>query len=320
MSFYSPFAPNRRLARTFTLAGVAGYALPALAQTAGSCQISIGYGAAAVAGSTPTAVPGLTLLSVGILAASLGVLAWHKRPGASKMLALALWTSAGVLGMEGGNGVIQAVRAAGPYEFSNPSGGSVVDNAIAYSSPAPLITITNTSGVAVKITSNANISESGSCTVGSQIAPGAACTTSAVCSGPPPQLLSVVTEPTVDCDFSQPPLYTQTSSSANGNLTFAIYPPMLTSNPVFNPGSVSVPSNFSYTPGPQLIIDQSTGQPTNANQASAGIATVTSQAPTGYAFDNSNPPATTRTWNLAYGGCIRNTGNGNGNNGNNGNG
>lgn len=297
------FAFKRYLAPALAFAATAGYSMTALAQaTQGACQISVGYGPATIPPAAPSAVPGLTLFSVGILAAALGVLAWHKRPrGGHKAWAVALWASASLLGMQGGDGLIQAVRAAGPYEFSNSSGGIVADSSIPYANPAPLITITNTSGVNVKITSNANAAETGSCTTGANIAPGGSCTTSAVCSAPQPQLLTVVADPTITCDYSLPALDSASWHNPDGSDGGVyIIPPLLGSAPVFSPSGVVPAPTFSYTRGPALILDPATGQPTNYAEASAGTATITSVAPAGYAFDTNVPPSTTKTWNLPY--------------------
>lgn len=160
--------------------------MSALAQAApDACQVSLGYVAAALPAAP---VPGLTSVSMAVLAALLGGLAWHSqrtRRGA-KAWAVALWASAGMLGVQGGDGLVQAVRAAGPYEFTNPAGGTVTDATIPYAIPTPLLTVTNTSGVPVTITSNTNPAETGTCTVGATIASGSSCTTAAVCLAPPP--------------------------------------------------------------------------------------------------------------------------------------
>lgn len=184
----TPHAPRCRaigakrcFTRILTFAGMAGCALPALADTAAYCRISLDYAPALAATAAPTAVPGLTLFSVGILAATLGIFAWHKRPAAGKVLAVALWASAGLLTAQGGDGLMQAVRAAGPYEFTSTTGGTLADASMPYADPSPLVTVTNTSGVRVKITGNTNTAEAGSCTVGAEIAPGGSCTTQSIC-------------------------------------------------------------------------------------------------------------------------------------------
>lgn len=179
---YRSIGAKRCLIRTSALLASAGIAMPALAQSVIRCKISLDYSAVATAAATPTAVPGMTLFSVGILAAVLGVLAWHKRPGAGKVLAAALWASAGLLTAQGSDGLVQSVRAASPYYFSATSGGTVSDT---FQSPiyeAPAVTVTNTSGVRIKITGNTNKDESGSCTVGTEIAPNGSCTAAPACS------------------------------------------------------------------------------------------------------------------------------------------
>jgi len=302
-----PFLP--RPTRVLVFAATVGSSMAALAQSApGTCQVSLGYVAAALPAAAP--VPGLTSVSMAVLAALLGGLAWHSqrtRRGA-KAWAVALWASAGVLGMQGGEGLVQAVRAAGPYEFSNPAGGTVADAAIPYASPAPLLTVTNTSGVSIRIASNANAAETGSCAVGTTLAPGSSCTTAAVCTAPPPEppapvLLTVLTDPTAGCDFTQPPLYTKSWSGAAGaSVTYSLFPAVLASGPTFAPSSANVTTTFTFTQGPELLLDPATGQPTNLDQA-AGVLNFTSQAPSGYAFDTNNPPGTVKTWSVPSPGC-----------------
>lgn len=164
--------------------GLAGFSMSAYAQ---SCSISVGYQAAV--SNNISSVPSLGTLGLAALAAALGILAWRKRHtldregGVRKWMPAVLLASAGILGMQGGNGFIQSVRAAGPYEFSSPTGGTVEDLNMAYEEPSPVITITNSSGKRIRISSNANPDETGTCVVGAEIAPGASCTTQAVCGG-----------------------------------------------------------------------------------------------------------------------------------------
>ncbi|WP_422842505.1 midcut-by-XrtH protein [Acidovorax sp. M2(2025)] len=303
-----------RPTRVLVFAAAASGSMAALAQSApGTCQVSLGYVAATLPGAAP--VPGLTSFSMAVLAALLGGLAWHSqrtRRGA-KTWAVALWASAGLLGMQGGDGLVQAVRAAGPYEFNNPAGGTVADAAIPYASPAPLLTVTNTSGVSIRIASNANAAETGSCAVGATLAPGSSCTTAAVCAAPPPpappppappplQLLSVLTEPTAACDMTQP-LYVKTWTLGLNSATYTIYPPRLATAPTFSPSDASVTTSIAYTQGPELIANPATGGAINLDQAAAGVLTVTALAPSGYAFDANTPPSTVKTWNLPYQQC-----------------
>ncbi|WP_423456562.1 midcut-by-XrtH protein [Ottowia sp. VDI28] len=164
--------------------GLAGFSMSAHAQ---SCGISVGYQAAV--SNNISSVPSLGTLGLAALAAALGILAWRKRHtldregGIRKWMPAVLLTLAGILGMQGGNGFIQSVRAAGPYEFSSATGGTVEDLNMAYEEPSPFITITNSSGKRIRISSNANPDETGTCVVGAEIAPGSSCTTQAVCGG-----------------------------------------------------------------------------------------------------------------------------------------
>ncbi|MFE1572863.1 midcut-by-XrtH protein [Comamonas odontotermitis] len=309
MFFSVPQAPKRSAALTLSLAGTLVSPISAFAQaTNGYCQISLGY-SGVVAVAPPSAVPGLTLFSVGILAAALGVLAWHYRHSTGKILALGLWASASLLTAQGGEGMVQAARAAAPYEFSNPSGGMVTDSAIAYTNPAPLITVTNTSGARIKVTSNANAGETGSCSVGTEVAPNGSCTTVSQCTAPSAQLLTVSADPTVACDFDPAHLlYTVQSHDDPQNpsyyIDYSIYSPMLTSVPVLTPSNPSVITTFTYTPGPKPTVDPITGSVTNLLEIGSGTAMVTMQAPIGYTFDSNDPLANTKTWNIPYQGCL----------------
>lgn len=175
--------------RLTALAGAAAADAPAWAQS--MCQISLGY-APVVTSSPPgpTAVPGLGMTSIGLLVATMGVAVWRKNRIAGRngrqFLSVALLASAGLLLTQGADGLVQSVRAAGPYELSNPMGGTLAFNDIPASTPAPTITVTNTSGVALRITQNANGNETGTCIPGMALAPNGSCTTQAVCPMPPP--------------------------------------------------------------------------------------------------------------------------------------
>ena len=85
-------------------------------------------------------------------------------------------------------------------------------------------------------------------------------------------------------------------------MTYSLYPAVLASSPTFAPDSASVTTTFTFTQGPELILDPANGQPTNLDQA-VGVLNVTSQAPSGYAFDTNNPPATIKTWSVPSPGC-----------------
>ena len=166
-----------RMGGVLAALGMAMASAPAWA----ACQISLGYSPA----SSP--VPSLTVASVAVLATALGALAWSRRSGMGsagrKLLLLAVCGSAGLLAVQTGDGLIQTVRAAGPYEFNNPVGGTVSDNAMPDGTTS--VTVSNTSGVPVRIVSNSNANAPGSCQPGSVVAPGGSCTTNAVCTPPP---------------------------------------------------------------------------------------------------------------------------------------
>ena len=149
-------------------------------------------------------------------------------------MAVTLAVGAAFFSVAGADSVVSSVRAAAPYEFSNPSGGTVTDNAITFASPSPLVTVTNTSGVRIRIATNGNPSDTGTCAVGSQLALGASCTTQAVCPVP------VVAEaPTTVCpnlpgtaisEFSN---YLSSPDSSSGR--WFIYAPTIQTEPTFNP-------------------------------------------------------------------------------------
>lgn len=169
-------APGRVAGSTLAVLGTALVSAPAWA----ACEFSLGYSPA----SSP--VPGLTVASVAVLGATLGALAWSKRSrmaGAGrKFLLLAAWSSTGLLAVQTGDGLVQAVNAAPPYAFSNPAGGTVADSNLPDSTTS--VSVSNTSGVPVRIVSNSNANAPGSCQPGAVIAPNGSCTTNALCPEP----------------------------------------------------------------------------------------------------------------------------------------
>ena len=174
-----------KLARVGAVFSVAASGWSVWAQTsAAACQISLGYSpVATIPPPVITSVPSLTMVGVGILAMLVGVSAWKYggKNARRKVLSALLVTGASISIFTGGDALITAVKAAGPYEFDNAAGGSVIDTNIIFSSPSPLITVTNTSGSPIKITTNGNTTESGTCTVGAELAAGGSCTTQAIC-------------------------------------------------------------------------------------------------------------------------------------------
>lgn len=167
-------APGKVAGSTLAGLGTALVSAPAWA----ACEFSLGYSPA----SSP--VPGLTVASVAVLGATLGALAWARRSrmaGAGrKFLLLAAWSSAGLLAAQMGDGLVQAVNAAPPYAFSNPAGGTVADSNLP--SGTTSVSVSNTSGVPVRIVSNSNANAQGSCQPGAVVAPGGSCTTNTVCT------------------------------------------------------------------------------------------------------------------------------------------
>ncbi len=302
----------------------AGFAPLAMAQASASlCNLSLAY--APVLAQVPAAalpVPTLTVLSLGILSAAVGVVAWSKASSAKKkMLSVAVMGAALGLSALGGNGLVQEVRAAGVYAFSNAQGGVVADAEIAYADPAPVFTISNTTGVKLKIVSNANVQEAGTCVADAELAPGASCTATAVCPTPPvvtppvvtppvtPPLieLTVEAEPTIQCDTKTeriPQRYKMGDASTDNASYFAwAYTPLLNSPPVFDPAVTVDVSDLTLTPNAQDWVPGSPDLFKNLNydQVTSGVGVMTATAPAGYGFGPTLAP--TITWLLPYTDC-----------------
>ena len=312
----------------------AGFAPLAMAQASASlCNLSLAY--APVLAQVPAAalpVPTLTVLSLGILSAAVGVVAWSKASSAKKkMLSVAVMGAALGLSALGGNGLVQEVRAAGVYAFSNAQGGVVADAEIAYADPAPVFTISNTTGVKLKIVSNANAQEAGTCVADAELAPGASCTATAVCPTPPVVTPPVVTppvvtppvtppvvtpplielkvdaEPTIQCDRTTqriPMRYRKGDESTSGtsHWTWA-YTPLLNTPPVFEPAVTVDVSDLTITPNAQDWVPGSPDLFENLNydQVISGVGVMTATAPAGYGFGPTLAP--TITWSLPYADC-----------------
>lgn len=277
-------------------------ALPALAQsTFGACQISLAYSPVATVPlpSAVSAVPGLGLLGVGALAAVLGVMAWRKQgKNGHRALSIALLAGAAFLAMHGSDSLIQSVRAASPYEFNNANGGTVTDTNIAFAKPSPTITVTNTTSGRIKISSNANAAETGTCTPGAEIAPGGSCTTQSVC--PVIQILTVTAKPTAVC--SRDPIWSYTADGV-GN---SVYAAAQGTPPTFDPANADV--NVSMTQAAYLILPANpTEMPSNEDlgKAASGIATFTLTAPPGYGFWEDGAVSSTYVINVPYDGCTQ---------------
>ena len=261
----------------------------AWAQSASSCQISLAYTPVPAA----VAVPSLTLFGVGVLGSALAVVAWRSRSkhGVNRLLAVALAVGAVFFSVAGADSVVSSVRAAAPYEFSNPAGGAVTDNTIVFASPSPLVTVTNTSGVRVRINTNGNASDTGTCTVGSELAPGATCTTQAACPVP----VAVAAAPITACNYDAL-ISTYVRDSMGGS--FYVYAPKMEQAPSFNPGIAGISTNFTYVRGVTVPQHDANGELTNGEALGSGTATVTSTAPSGYFFPDTG--SSTKTWSFPY--------------------
>ncbi len=299
---------ERALKPAAVLMAGAGFTPVLMAQqaSAGACSLSLSYApvlAQIPAGASP--VPTLTVLSLGILSAAVGVVAWSKSSSSGKkLLSVAMLGAALGLSGYGGKGLVQEVNAAGGYTFSNAQGGVVADPAIAYASPAPVLTINNTTGVTVKIVSNVNSAETGTCVVGAEIAAGASCTAAAVCVAPPLVMLTEETAPTVGCDMTTEriPLFDYTYPNSLRFTGYA-YTPVIGDPPVFQPNVPISSVIFSYKPTAATWAHQIPNDFNTLNwlDVMAGEATVTANAPAGYGFGPELAPS--KTWSIPYTQC-----------------
>lgn len=267
----------------------AASALPAWAQsTATACTIALDYIPVVVpVPPSATAVPGLGMLGVGALAALIAVMAWRKgRAGGHKALSVALMAGAALLATQGSDSLIQAVRAAAPYEFNSATGGTVADANIAFASPSPQITVTNTTTARIKITTNANSDAADGCAVGTEVAPGGSCTTQAVC--PALKALTLATPPVVECRNTYPDDMIQEGFLDPPMNYYQVFKPVMTSDAVFTPSiTPSATSDFSYspnfTPGPGGTVLTTFEE---LDVAGTGTTTIKITPPDGYGFDN----------------------------------
>ena len=294
-------------ARLGAAAALAAWGSSAWAQAAGTCEISLTYAAAVappVGGAT--AVPGLGMLAVGALGALVAGVAWRHRHqgGTQRMMAVVGMAAAVSLSALGGGSLVNAVRAAGPYEFSNAAGGTVADNTVVYADPAPVLTVTNTSGARIRITANGNAGETGTCAVNSEVAPGASCTTEAFACTPPVELLVInsTAAPVLGCNLDTGAAlgtYAYTQNLPDLGLLYVLDPTIGT-EPTFDvPGVTTVRGDYTRQ-ATEATYDASNVL-TNAEALRSGTVAVTSTAPAGYVFAPDNTP--TMTWNLPISTC-----------------
>ena len=284
-------------------------ALPAFAQSAAqaySCTVNLAYEAAPLIATPPsaTAVPGLGTLSVAALAGLIAWMAWRKRKtGGFRAMSVMFMMGAAVLATQGGNSLVQSVRAANPYTMEEAAGGTVATTMNLAAIPTPQAIVNNTA-VRMRITTNANSSETaaGSCAVNAEIAPGDSCTTQAVCEAL--QVFTVTQDPQVSCDKDGTPL--DIHSMNDGVTTFFSFTPKITSDPVFDP--VATPALTvawsGYVPNSPIWIDNDAGDdlvPGNLEAVGSGTAIIIATAPTGAVFSPSL--ASTYTWLTTYTGC-----------------
>ncbi|MGF6212859.1 midcut-by-XrtH protein [Comamonas sp. 4034] len=302
--FKTKLATNRNVLSGLAFAGGVGFPLSTLAQAVqGSCAISLGYAPLAVA-STATPVPSVTTLGVVALSAVVACVGLIKfKSTRCKALMTAGLIATASFGIHQGDGLIREARAAVAYVFDSPTGGTVADAALPYADPAALQTLTNTSGVAVRIVSNANSADTGTCQVGSTIPAGGSCTTLPACTPPPTPVLlqmDVVTPPSVVCDGNQvilaawgpPPPKRGTNSELAGEGMLMAQPP------TFSPAAPSPVVTFTPPPPYLSLLFDGAGQPTNLAEARAPrTATVTAVAPSGYGFGPNLE--STLTWQTA---------------------
>lgn len=273
---------------------IAGVALSAnsWAQSASACHMSLTYAPV----PPPAAVPGLTMTGIGLLGAAFAVVAWRnrRRAGFSKLMAVTLMSGVALFSVLGGDSFVSTVRAAAPYELSHPPGGTLADALIAFSSPSPLVTVTNTSGIRQRIISNGNALETGTCTVGAELAAGATCTTQAVCPVP-----VAATAPTTNCSLDDRIGYyaKDNSTEVSYSNNWSAYAPVVESVPEFVPVISGVNTQLTY----QRITDIPTyevGFLTNSTDLASGTATITSTLPSGYFF--SDTQTSTKQWTFPY--------------------
>ena len=302
------------------LAAGAGASWSAMAQAAaGMCELAVGYAPLSVVtppvAAAATPVPTLAVLSVGILSAALGVVAWSKtKAGSGKAMSVVLLAASAGLALQGGQGLVREVRAAAPYNMDKAAGGTLSDSTIPYASPAPTLTLTNTTGVPLKITSNGNAADTGTCTVGSTVAPGGTCTAVPVCTAPSTALqrIDMTEDPQVGCNPGvQPELLrgVDVSSFFGPGGIFKVYKP-ITQDPVFSPASPIVEVYLRMAllnPNGQPIYDASTQSLSNQAELANTRVNMIATAPAGYGFGPDLKPNWSWTQDINSCSTVENT-------------
>ncbi|QIL80751.1 midcut-by-XrtH protein [Diaphorobacter sp. HDW4A] len=282
---------------TMATLATAGVSASWAQQVSNACQISLGYAPVPVPPATDvSSVPGLTMSGIGLLAVLFGFVGWKLsgKNGSRKLLSVFLIAGALTTFFLSSESI---VRAAGPYEFSDVNGGVLTDTQIAFATPSPLITVTNSSGKRMRITTNGNSVETGTCIIGSELAPGASCTSEAVCPVVVP--VQVASDPTLRCDTtSQIDSYTWAATDGTSNGSVIDYQPVLDTSPVTTPAVPSLSVSFSYTRSADQPEYDANGVMTNITALGSGTATIIATAPQGYGFGSALNP--TQTWTLPY--------------------
>lgn len=279
-------------------AALAAWGSSAWAQAANTCEVSLTY-AAAVAPpfSTATAVPGLGMLGVAVLGAVVAVMAWRQRHqgGLHRMMAVVGVAAAVSLSAMGGGSLVNAVRAAPPLAFSSATGG-IVSATAAYSNPAPVETVFNTSGARIRITANGNAAETGTCAVNSIVEPGASCTTQAsACT--PPIVIEVESEPIFGCTQAPEPFIGLYNNNEAGPFqgTLTAYAPRVSVEPSFSVAGVA--TEFDYLRD-ETAARYEAGNLANVEALKSGGMSLTATAPAGYVFGPEN--TSTKIWSQRY--------------------
>lgn len=272
------------------------YSASAWAQSAAACQISVDY----LPVAAPAPVPSLTGSGLLVLGGAFAVLAWrHRRKtGVNRLMAVGLMSGAALFAAMGGDSLVSAVKAAAPYEFSNPSGGSVIDTSIPFASPPPVINITNTSGRRIKITSNGNLADTGTCTAGSELAVGASCTTQAVC----PITMIAQAPPTLTCDMDNRIGYYAKDNSmpVSSDNNWSVFAPKIDTPPAFNPAAPGISTAITFVQATNVPIYVG-GYLSNAPELTSVGATITSTSPPGYIFGDTQ--TNTMSWEIPIDYC-----------------